>query len=140
MKKVIMTTVVATVTAIAVIAVLYGGWRAYIHARESDPVEQARRTSAIMQERANAEMEVIQAKLRRIDLDAFELKHGSKARLKVEAEDARQMQGKGYAPECAEESPTGETQEQFSARFARQSKCRAARLEKLLKDAGHTAR
>lgn len=46
MKKVIITTVVATLTAVAVIGVLYGGWRAYIHARESDPVEQARKTSA----------------------------------------------------------------------------------------------
>lgn len=135
MKKVIITTVVATLTAVTVIAALYGGWRAYIHARESDPVEQARRTSAIMQERANAEMEVLQAKLRRIDLDAFELKHGMKARLEVEAEDARQSQGKGYAPECVEtmtqDQLINETQEDRTAQFKRQGKCRAARLEKL---------
>ena len=135
MKKVIITTVVATLTAVTVIAVLYGGWRGYVHARESDPVAQAKRTSEAMQEEARLRMSVLHAKLRHLDLEAFERKHGLKARLEVDTEDARQSQGNEYATDCEEkltlDETISETQELRTVRFSRQSKCRMARLEKL---------
>jgi len=147
LSRVVLTTIVATLTAVAVIAALFGSWRVYNHVSESDPLLQAGKVSMAIQEKSRGEMEVLQEQLRRLNLNTFERKHGLNARLELEDYEMRQLESKRYVPECEEKlalnESINETQEARTARFNREARCRMAQLEReyhqMLNDAGRTA-